>query len=176
MKETREIANNDEYVNNEVTKALSVLDNISPTISQNNWKVFKDVNLNLIFSYPREIETRTLANHQIGLFANSQTDPQSIMIFYSAFTATSRGDPETFVKTFQNAPSGILSTTKEINIPGFQTVSLRLYKSGKKDTELVLLEQGNQVIAVIVPLNATTNNDSFANALSKIIQSIKTLH
>jgi len=163
-------AKNNPQVYAETAQALTYLG--ANTKQQDTWQGFSNPQIGLSFTYPPGYTTQLVSQNLIGLFAAGQNNPT--MEFYST-KAVDTMDLDTFAQTFPYAIKGTLTTSKPASIEGFEESNIYAYQTGPTQTELILLKENNQIIAVIIPLNAQTSSVSFATTLTKIIRSIRTL-
>lgn len=145
--------------------------NVTNPTPNNSWQTFNNTQMNLTFSYPPGYETQTLGTDVIGLFANGQADP--IITFYSAQVSADT-NLDTFAKTFPYAINGTFIAEESTPLDGFQQVISYEYSTEPKETELVLLKQDTQIIALTIPLTKL-NDQAFGNMITQIVLSIKLL-
>lgn len=144
--------------------------------SSENWNVFSDTDLNLAFFYPLGLEARKTNDNLVEIFANGENPDSSIAEFYSGMLDNSV-DLQTFAKTFPYAVEGKLTLSQPENIDGFDEAVTNLYTAqDNTKTNLFLLRHDNQVIAIIVSFKAGITTPDEAAALTKMIQSVTTLH
>jgi tetratricopeptide (TPR) repeat protein len=154
------------------SKAALKLIGEDPPPAAGAWQSFSDSNLHLSFSYPAQFATRSLASDEVGLFANKGSDANPTMLFYSE-TDNTGGDLQTYASSFAALPPGTLSASQPTTVAGFQEGLRQLYHTDQQDTELLFLKNDSQIIVVVVPLGVETNQNDFAQMLSKIVKSIK---